>query len=633
MSDLVSATAIKDFLAECPICAEHFDEETRIPRRIPCTQSICQPCLEKCSRGTTVLECPMCRERHYLHGGVQSLPKETVILKTLDYLKIQKGIRMSCTDCPEKETAVAQCDNCGTFLCQICIQAHKRNIVTKDHTVNTFDEIKGRHVQSFRRRHQCSQHQQPLQFYCRNCTKVVCVSCTVVDHDKGNGHSIVTVDAAHQEQIESTKDVLGRVEEKRKNLRKMESYLQTKIHNVRQSQKVATDDINRVFEGLFDDLKQRRTILLSDVDEKSAKNLKLIEEALHATQTQLTNIKTCIDYSSEVRSKADKIEDLQILVSSEASLNSMLKKTVEDIPFDRTGVTFVSANMKHLQDSIKVAGMVRTVTFYPTERLHDTHDSAAYTAIVQEPAELPTVTEMDRRMPDKEITSPTLEWDPRTAKSIIEVSEDVITNTPSSAPVPNTGCRIQNARSCLASRPLIVSRGQRCLYGVKLWFSIQQLTGGTKLIQEIALTPTPEDAVRNQHIGLSVFVATCIKHKRKLCLCVSYNKEPLTHLPITLNQVGQSYDLQLFFLLDGTCDKILVINAADNTVHSTVTDVQFDKPMWVMMYVCDPTTAKVRGELISGHKVKGTCVNYCLQCLVTVENTSPPSSKENPKIE
>ncbi|XP_046564654.1 E3 ubiquitin-protein ligase TRIM33-like [Haliotis rubra] len=628
MADLVSKAAIKDYLAECPICAEHFDEERRIPRRIPCTQSICQPCLEKCSRGNTVLDCPMCRDRHYLPpGGVKSLPKETVILKTLDYLKIQKGLHLPCTDCPDKETAQAQCDNCGTFLCPNCVHAHKRNSVTKDHTVNSFDQMKGQPVQSVRRPHQCGQHQLPLQFYCCNCNQVICVSCTVVEH---KGHSIVSVDAAHHEKLNSTKDMLVKVEERTKNLRQLVSNLQSKINNFKLSQKVARDDINRVFEDLFDDLRHKRTTLLSDVDEKSAKNLKLIEEALHATKLQLTNIQTCIDYSNQVRTKADKVEDLQILVSSEASLNSMLKKSVEEIPFDRTGVTFVKANVKHLRDSMKVAGMVRTVTFYPTDKSHGVQDSAAYTAIVQEPAEVPAVTEMDWRMPDTEITSPSLEWDPSTAKSIIGVSESVITNTPPSAQLPLTECRIRNARSCLASRPLMVSRGQRCLYGVNLGFSIKQLTDGLKLIQEIALTPSPEDAVRNQNIGLSVFVLTCIKHKQKLCLQVNYNKKRLNHLPVTLNRVGESYDLQLLFLLDGANDKILVINAADNTVYSTVTDVEFDKPMWVMMYVCDPTTAEVRGELISGHKVKGTFANYNLQCLVTAENTSLPSPPPPP---
>ncbi|XP_048252258.1 uncharacterized protein LOC125371693 isoform X2 [Haliotis rufescens] len=613
MSDLVSVAAIKDLLTECPICTEHFDDATRIPRRMPCcVQSICQLCLETYTGGAATLSCPMCRHRHNLPGGVKSLPKETLILKTLDYLKIQKGLHLPCTDCPDKETAVAQCDNCGTFLCSLCLSAHKRNMVTKAHTINTFDEMKGRPVQSFRRLHQCSQHQQPLQFYCHTCDKVVCVSCTVVDHKEGKGHNVVSVDEAHQGKAKSTNDVLGKIEEKTKRLSETESALQKKIENIKLSMRVTRDDINEIFDNLTDRLNQRRTILLSDVEGKSAENLKLTEEALDSTRLLLTKVKSSSEYMRQMRSKADKVEDLQVMGSSEASLNYMLKESPKEIPFDRTGVTFVQANVKHLQDTIKVAGMVRSVTFSPTKRPNVVPDTAAYNAIILEPAEFPTVMEMDRSICDQEITCPTLEWDSSTANNNIDVSGCVITNTTPAVPSPDTGCRIQNSNSCLASRPLMVKNceGQRCMCRVKFRVCVKELLEDNKLIQEIALTPTPVDAAWNHSTGLSVYVGTSPNHKQQLCLRVSYNNTLLSDRPLIQNKVGQSFDRQLYFLMDGTNDKILVIDAGDNTVYTTATDVAFDRPMWVMMYVGYPATSDVRGELITGHNITGTFANY-----------------------
>ncbi|XP_048252267.1 E3 ubiquitin-protein ligase TRIM33-like [Haliotis rufescens] len=609
MSDLVSVAAIKDLLTECPICTEHFDESTRIPRRMPCcVQSICQPCLETYTGGAATLSCPMCRHRHNLPGGVKSLPKETLILKTLDYLKIQKGLHLPCTDCPDKETAVAQCDNCGTFLCSLCLSAHKRNTVSKAHTINTFDEMKGRPVQSFRRLHQCSQHQHPLQFYCYTCDNVVCVSCTVVDHKEGKGHNVVSVNEAHQGKAKSTNDVLGKLEEKTKRLSETESALQKKIENIKLSMRVARDDINKIFDNLTDRLNQRRTILLSDVDGKSAENLKLTEEALDSTRQLLTKVKSSSEYMRQMRSKADKVEDLQVMGSSEASLNSMLKESPQETPFDRTGVSFVQANVQHLQNTINVAGMVRSVTFSPTERPNGMPDTEVYNAIILEPAEFPTVMAMDRSICDQKITCPTLEWDSSTAHNNIDVSGCVITNTTSAVPSPDTGCRIQDINSCLASRPLMVKncQGQRCMYRVKFRVCLNELIEDNTLIQEIALTPTPVDTGGNQVTGLSVYFATCPYHKQQLCLRVLYNSTFLTDRPLIQNRVGQSIDLQLCFLMDGANDKILVIDAGDNTVYTTVTDVDFDRPMWVMMYVGND----VSGELITGHNITGTFANY-----------------------
>ncbi|XP_046564660.1 uncharacterized protein LOC124273433 [Haliotis rubra] len=305
-------------------------------------------------------------------------------------------------------------------------------------------------------------------------------------------------------------------------------------------------------------------------------------------------------------SKADKIENLQGKGSVEASFDSMLKESPHEIPFDRTGISFVHANVKQLRGVIKVTGMVRTVTFTPTERPECVPDSATYNAIILEPAEMPSVTEMDRMVSDEEITYPTLEWDSSTADKCLDVSECVITNITPAVLSPNSGCRILNCGLCLASRPLVVRRGQRCMFRVKFSFSMKKFVGSDKLVQEIALTPFPVEASRSQLIGLSVNVSTCSNHKEKLCLRVDYNRYFLTDIPITPIRVGRSYDLQLDFLLDGADDRMFVIDAVDKCVYTTVRDVEFDRPIWVMTCLGLPTTADVIGELITGHSITDT---------------------------
>ncbi|XP_046549808.1 E3 ubiquitin-protein ligase TRIM39-like isoform X2 [Haliotis rubra] len=458
--------------------------------------------------------------------------------------------------------------------------------------------MKGRPVQSFCRRHQCSQHQQPLQFYCHTCTKVVCVSCTVVDHDKGKGHKVVSVDEAHQELSQSIEDVFAKMYVKSETLDKTEVELMKKLKNIEMSKRVAIDDINKTFDNLTNELKQRRSVLLSDVEDKSAQNLQLTEESLESTRVLQARVKSSSDYTKLMRSKADRIEDLQVMESSAASLRAMLDETQQEVSFVRTGVNFVEANIHHLRDSIKAAGMVRSVTFSPTDRLTIATDSVTYNTIVLDPAELPT--------------GPMLEWDPGTAWCDISVSRRVVTNTPPTTPSPDTGCRIQELRSVLASSPLMVrnSPGQQYIYQLNLWFSVKETIPDSCMILETALTPTPVDSPYHQHTGLSVSVVTCPDHKQKLCLRVAYNNTRLRHTPLTQNRVGQSSDLRLCFVLDGANNKLSVINAADNTVYTTVKHVDFDRPMRVMMHVGDPDYADITGELISGHNVTGSFKDY-----------------------
>ncbi|XP_067687876.1 uncharacterized protein [Haliotis asinina] len=205
-----------------------------------------------------------------------------------------------------------------------------------------------------------------------------------------------------------------------------------------------------------------------------------------------------------------------------------------------------------------------------------------------------------------------LEWDPGTVRRGISVSGQVVTNTPPTTPSPDTGCRIQESNLVLASRPLMVRNnpGQQWIHQVNMWFSVKENIPDKWMLLETALTPTPVDAPFNQLTGLSVRVVTCDKHKLQLCLRIAYYNTILSDIPLIKNRAGQAYQLRLSFVLDGANNNLLVINAADNIVYTTVTDVDFDRPIWVMMCVSRPKYADVRGELISVHDVTGSFNDY-----------------------
>ncbi|XP_048247747.1 tripartite motif-containing protein 2-like [Haliotis rufescens] len=263
MSDYVSASAIKDLLIECPICTEHFDEARRIPRRMPCcVQSICQACLETYSKGLPTLSCPMCRHQHNLTGGVKSLPKEPIILRILDHLKIVKGLHLPCTDCPDGNPAMSRCDDCGVFLCQECLNAHKRVKSMQDHQPVSFKEMK----------------EQPVK-----------------------------------------------LKQKAEELVKINQGLKERHSNIQVSKQAAMVDINKAFDELINEIQQRRGILLSNVEERSSKILKLTQEELDSTSDILAKVTSSTEYTQQMRSKADKIEDLQMMGSSAATLSAMLE--------------------------------------------------------------------------------------------------------------------------------------------------------------------------------------------------------------------------------------------------------------------------------------------------------------------
>ncbi|XP_046575812.1 E3 ubiquitin-protein ligase TRIM71-like [Haliotis rubra] len=603
MSDLIHVSVIKDYLTECPVCNEQFDDASHLPRRMTCcVQCVCHDCLQKIyQEADETLLCPICRDKHHLPDGVASLPREPLILKIINDLKIHKGLRLPCTDCPDSNEAVARCDDCCVFLCTECKTSHDRHRLSRHHITVTFEEMKGRPVQTFRRLHQCSQHQQPRQFYCYSCDKIICVSCTVLDHDKGKGHNVTSVDAAHQDQAQYTDDTLARLEEKVNKLSTTEAELMKTLQTIKVSADAAKKDLNHTFDNLIEKLQERRTILLSDVEDKSTKSSKITEEALESTRALRTKLASSTEYTKQMRGKADHIEDLELMLSSAGSLNAMLEESPKAIEFFRSGVTFVPGNLDHLISTIKSTGLVRSVTFSPTRRPYCSYP-AMYNTITMEPAELPEANDVHKKMFGNEVqvTCPALEWDSKTASSEVTISGSVITNTKPDPPLPDTGCRMQSGRHALASRPLVLRRCHRDMFHVKVAFIVKQVKEENKMMFEIALTSTPVDGPCSQDAGLSVHGVTCSKHKHQLCLRVMYNTKLITDIPLCQNQIGDSHDLHLCFILDGTKGKIYLVDNESVKVMCTVSDAVFDRPLWVMMCVDTPSNLDIRGELISG---------------------------------
>ncbi|XP_048247756.1 uncharacterized protein LOC124120304 [Haliotis rufescens] len=602
MSDYVSASFIKDLLTECPICTKHFDEARRTPRRMPCcVQSICQACLETHSKGLLTLSCPMCRQQHNLAGGVKSLPKEPIIQRILDHLKIVKGLHLPCTDCPDGNPAMSRCDDCCVFLCQECINAHKRLQSMRDHKTVSFDDMRERPAESFCRLHKCTQHHQPLQFYCHTCDQAVCVSCTVVEHDKGSGHNVVSVENAHESKAAENEDVLQRLDEKGKALEKAAEDLQKKCDNIKSTRSTAKDDINKAFTNLMEALQQRKTIMLSEVDRRSDEALKPAEEALDSTVTLLTKVKSSTEYTRQMRGKADKIEDLQVMGSSAASLNSILAEIPKDVGFARIGISFVSACFQKITSLMQIAGIVRVVSFSPAQRPDDVPLNRIYNSITLDQGTLEQAAAAEHmnleHVGGGRMYYADPEWDSSTANAQLTVSGSVVTNEKPVHPPPASSCRLQSNRRVLASTPLVVGKGQRIMCAMRVTFSVIKPVEKDKVIFEVAFTHSPIEANTLQPVGLSVTIVTCSNHDEYLCIRVEYNGKYLRDNTLTPNKSDILHTLDICFILDEAKNTIHVLDVSHLRVVAKVPEVMFRDPLWLVMYSGLKRNTRVSCEL------------------------------------
>ncbi|XP_067671861.1 E3 ubiquitin-protein ligase TRIM71-like [Haliotis asinina] len=611
MSDSISASNIQSYLTECPVCSEQFDDVARPPRRMSCcVQCVCQPCLQQIfNEDDKTLLCPLSHHKHELLDGITSLPTELITSKILDYQKIQSDERVACTDCPSNNQAVASCEECCAFLCKDCKITHDQHRLSRYHRTKTFDEIKRSPIHTLKRLHECSLHPQRQEFFCNTCEQIICVSCTVEEHREGMGHTFVSLDKAHNEKSTQIDNMLNQLDEKAVELTQTEQDLLHKVDNMHVSAEAAKQDINRCFEKMLEELQQRKAILLMEVEERSGTDVKLTEEILQSTRKLLAKVRSSTDYIRQMRRMADNVEDLRLILSSTTSLNGILMEVPKKVKFESRGTVFAPVNLNHLESTIKMAGMVRSVTFTPTRKPKYVPEKTVYNTITLEPAEVPKVTGADislSKVENMPITCTYLEWDTNLSNRDVTVEGTVVSNVKPDVPPRDTGCRIQSPRCVITSKPLTMRTGRIDMFQVKSRFILKQKVEKNTMLFETALTPSPLDSQWNQLFGLSVSIVACPYHKQKLCVWVRCGTL-VTHLPLYKNEVGVVRELHWNFVLDGNKHKTHVSNVCDGTTFSTVPDVVHNTPLWVMMYVSLPSTSEMTGELISGHNINSKC--------------------------
>ena len=132
-----------DFLLACQICLEDFEETgDHVPRILPCSHTLCEKCLKqliKPSNQGDKIECPECRKKHAVVGGVKTFPQNKYILTNIRR-KYRTGNGKNIEKCPEHgKDFILFCKrpDCQKPICQACISKYHRG-----HDVVDIDEVK-----------------------------------------------------------------------------------------------------------------------------------------------------------------------------------------------------------------------------------------------------------------------------------------------------------------------------------------------------------------------------------------------------------------------------------------------------------------------------------------------------------
>ena len=308
---LSSSTAIKKLEEQltCAICLDLYTN----PKTLSCLHSFCQQCLEGLpldpQGDNYFISCPTCRHHTQLPKptGAADFPAAFQInnLKEVYNLmsKASGHQQITCDNCTTTN-ATGYCKECTKFLCQECIDVHKKWAPIADHKITSLEEVatSASKLLPEKQEIKCSTHNEPLKIFCVTCEELICHDCTVRIH---RDHEYDLVSDCYPKHCQTLETCLKSVSDMVTAVTDVLTALADRENEIREQGEVIKEDIHALVKEMIDILRESERHLSSKVDTVTGSKLQVLSEQKKSAEQSLSQLKDCqkfVEQSLEIGS-------------------------------------------------------------------------------------------------------------------------------------------------------------------------------------------------------------------------------------------------------------------------------------------------------------------------------------------
>ncbi|XP_047531569.1 RING finger protein 17 isoform X2 [Vanessa atalanta] len=289
----------------CPSCSQCYflkalDSKTKsnIPLFLSCGHTLCENCVRNIVKFAEPIECKVCHQDMQVDTNNLTLLMQNKIslysifpvnvflvgeltMQTIEDTKEQKvkidecyidmkGILQNNTskqgECVECHSpTLKMCEQCGIIVCNNCFnKSHKNFVIFKNHVLCNI----GANIQ----KNNCKLHQEKqLDYYCKNCSKSICMDCFMVGGEKScKNHDVEAIQEVNEQFLTELTNIAPKVDEVFKRLSKTAvdiGHLLTKIDDESNSTKYTTliNNIEQHFSKLSSIIQNKKHEITSKV--------------------------------------------------------------------------------------------------------------------------------------------------------------------------------------------------------------------------------------------------------------------------------------------------------------------------------------------------------------------------------
>ncbi|XP_076119308.1 E3 ubiquitin/ISG15 ligase TRIM25-like [Alosa pseudoharengus] len=304
---MASAAVLEEL--SCPICLDLLKD----PVTVSCGHSFCLNCITGCfdqedQKG--VYSCPQCRETFTPRPVLRRSTMLTEVIEKLKKTELRSDIRFSsdakpgdveCDFCTgRKHKAIKSCLTCLVSYCEVHIQPH--------YEVPRFSKHKLVNATSKLQEKICSQHDRIIEVFCRTDHKLICMLCSMDDH---NGHKTVSAAA---ERTEKQKTLLKMKGNNQKQLHQKEMEVEEvklALESLQASTQEAVEDTEWLFTELISFMEQKRSEVTESIRAQERAEVSRAEGLLEQLELEITKLKSRDAEMEKLQPIEDPVDYLQ----------------------------------------------------------------------------------------------------------------------------------------------------------------------------------------------------------------------------------------------------------------------------------------------------------------------------------
>ena len=308
-SQIVAEQALKKLKDQltCAVCLDAFKD----PKLLQCFHVYCKDCLQRLVVGEDdhegiSLRCPTCRQSTPLPPGsnVSDLQPAFHIHNLFEIQKTVEKMRdpqkLQCDKCKTPRQATSYCRDCGEFICDVCNIVHKDWDTFSKHEVVPLEQLESKlkQLDSLKKLTlYCSLHEgKELELYCETCDMLICLHCTIKKH---KDHQYDLVGDLFKKYETGITGGLKRIQRRREMVDSTLKQVNEQSQSLSDQRVAIEADIRQQIQKLCELLEERKTELISQLDEQMGVKIKLLATQKDQLELTLAQLDSCLSFASE----------------------------------------------------------------------------------------------------------------------------------------------------------------------------------------------------------------------------------------------------------------------------------------------------------------------------------------------